>query len=439
MHALCVHIDRDMSATHVFEAAAPPPPRYFAQVDFCVELAKPLTGAMDDHGGRVGAAARRRGRRLQAWHRHVKMAVAMELATALHHRHSPRGLWWQGQERWRSRTSTKRYGDRRLLHWGSGRSLLRKCPSPRRVSRLVHSTPWCRSWHKRTRGRWRRCGSSWLMSTLARPTSGTRSRTPPPGAVRGGRGRRGGQRSFFVRLHIPLVAALFADNGSGMLLAGFLQVTLCSLLTLAGLRCPAFSVGIDQKDRYAALLRPRSSPTSTVAISWLVLLVSCYASLRCPLAQDGSASWSVWTRRTRTQLVGPGFSGDDAPHTVFLSSCRQAQDALHHGQYRREGQLPGTSLSWCRGCFPWSSRTMDASQLPLDKVVYVPVMQVVQVVDVPFVPQMLFPMVQSIQQFTEVPQLQYVFLVVDVPVVLVVQILRCRRGEDTRAPTVAAR
>ena len=47
-------------------------------------------------------------------------------------------------------------------------------------------------------------------------------------------------------------------------------------------------------------------------------------------------------------------------------------------------------------------RTRDTSQLPLDKVVCVPVMQVVQVVDIPFVSQ-------SIQQFMEVPQLQYVF------------------------------
>ena len=47
-----------------------------------------------------------------------------------------------------------------------------------------------------------------------------------------------------------------------------------------------FWVGMDQKDRYAAWLRPRSSPTSTVALSWLVLLVSCCVSLRCPEAQD---------------------------------------------------------------------------------------------------------------------------------------------------------
>ena len=97
----------------------------------------------------------------------------------------------RGQERWRSRTSTKRYDDRRLLHRGSGPSLLRRCPSRRRgsggtrglASSWCSNPPWCRSWHERTRGRWRRSGSSWLTNAPARPTSGTRSHTPPLGAV----------------------------------------------------------------------------------------------------------------------------------------------------------------------------------------------------------------------------------------------------------------
>ena len=40
---------------------------------------------MESHGERAGAAARRRGRRLRVWHRHVRTTFAMELATALHH------------------------------------------------------------------------------------------------------------------------------------------------------------------------------------------------------------------------------------------------------------------------------------------------------------------------------------------------------------------
>ena len=34
---------------------------------------------------RVGAAKRRRDRRLRAWHPHEQLTVAMELAAALHH------------------------------------------------------------------------------------------------------------------------------------------------------------------------------------------------------------------------------------------------------------------------------------------------------------------------------------------------------------------
>ena len=46
-------------------------------------------------------------------------------------------------------------------------------------------------------------------------------------------------------------------------------------------------------------------------------------------------------------------------------------------------------------------------------------------------------MVQSAQQIMEILQLLLI-LVVDVPVVRVVQVLRCCRGEDLGAPTVAA-
>ena len=51
------------------------------------------------------------------------------------------------------------------------------------------------------------------------------------------RGRRGG---FPRRPHIPFVAALDVDYGSGTLLAGFPQFTLCSLLTSIGPRCSAY-------------------------------------------------------------------------------------------------------------------------------------------------------------------------------------------------------
>ena len=46
-------------------------------------------------------------------------------------------------------------------------------------------------------------------------------------------------------------------------------------------------------------------------------------------------------------------------------------------------------------------------------------------------------MVQVAPKNKEIPQ--FVDMVADFPVVRVVQILRCRRPEDIRAPTVAAR
>ena len=77
--------------THNTQQPQQPPQRRFGSqvLLFCVTfLSKPLTGAMESHGERAGAAARRRGRRLRAWHRHVRTTVARSC-------HFPRcsGLW----------------------------------------------------------------------------------------------------------------------------------------------------------------------------------------------------------------------------------------------------------------------------------------------------------------------------------------------------------
>ena len=128
---LCAWQDRLPRVTQRSEPPPPPPPqpprpqpqpppqppqRRFTQVNCCVNLLwNPSCRAMSDS---AGPAARRRGRRLRAWHRHVKMALPWSWRRPSTTAHSPRGLWWQGQERWRSRTSTKRYDDRRLLHQG---------------------------------------------------------------------------------------------------------------------------------------------------------------------------------------------------------------------------------------------------------------------------------------------------------------------------------
>ena len=83
---------------------------------------------------------------------------------------------------------------------------------------------------------------------------------------------------------------------------------------------------------------------------------------------------------------GLGFTGDDASRAVFSSVVG--------------------------GPFPMVQTvllTMEILRLPLCTVVCVPVMQVVQVLDIPFVLQRLIPMVQTFLQFLEIPQLLYVF------------------------------
>ena len=98
------HVQRDMAqircnaaarqaqtpASRQNTAKPPPPPGVsLRSTDVSAFFCEALTEAMD--GERAGAAARRRDRRLQAWHRHVKQTVAMELATALHHSAQPAG------------------------------------------------------------------------------------------------------------------------------------------------------------------------------------------------------------------------------------------------------------------------------------------------------------------------------------------------------------
>ena len=52
---------------------------------------------------------------------------------------------------------------------------------------------------------------------------------------------------------------------------------------------------------------------------------------------------------------------------------------------------------------------MDQFMVQAAETVVVPQLQSIQVVDIPFVPQRQFPMVQTIQQTTEIPQMPFVF------------------------------
>ena len=115
----------------------PPKRRFGSQVLlFCVTfLSKPLTGAMESHGERAGAAARRRGRRLRAWHRHVRTTVAMERPS------TTARSGWRCLERERSVSSTTACGHRSDLSRGRGQHRCWRC-----CRRWGHSgTPWTRS------------------------------------------------------------------------------------------------------------------------------------------------------------------------------------------------------------------------------------------------------------------------------------------------------
>ena len=63
---------------------------------------------------------------------------------------------------------------------------------------------------------------------------------------------------------------------------------------------------------------------------------------------------------------------------------------------------------------------MDQIMVQTAETVVVPQLQSIQVVDIPLVPQRQFPMVQTVQQTTEIPQMPFRVQVVDAPVVQVV-------------------
>ena len=138
-----------------------------------------------------GAAKRRRDRRLRAWHRHVKMTVAMELATASNTVHSPRGLWWEGRETRQGTRRTTAYGHRRPCLRGRGRHLCLRLPGRSGVTApcgppqgtLLSS--WCRHWPVAT------ASTTPLSPSSCRRLSGRRRRRKK---------RRGRGRTRFLRL-----------------------------------------------------------------------------------------------------------------------------------------------------------------------------------------------------------------------------------------------
>ena len=158
--------------------------------------------------------------------------------------------------------------------------------------------------------------------------------------------------------------------------------------------------------------------------SWLVLLVALLS--RCVsfvlVRRRCSASWPVcsfivvrprcsssWLACTRRTVYAARF---------WFRSCSFSMSSDFPVVVQR---LIPTVQTLCR--------TRGIAQLLLNTVIDVPVAVVVQ--DTPVGTQRLIPMVSLTIEI-----LQFFDKVLEVPVVLVVRVHRCRRGEDSRAPTV---
>ena len=122
--------------------------------------------------------------------------------------------------------------------------------------------------------------------------------------ARGGRGRRGGSLGL---LHITLAAALVIDNGSGMLLAGFLPFTLCPLLSSTG---PARLFGWHGPEGQLCCV-VEAALVANIDSGFVLCFPSLSSGPGC------AASCAVWTRRTVLQRDS-GFSPEAYRNWIFL-------------------------------------------------------------------------------------------------------------------------
>ena len=199
------------------------------------------------------------------------------------------------------------------------------------------------------------------------------------------------------------------STGGGMLQAGFLQFTLCFLLTLAGLSCWASWSVWTRMSFHLACRRLRQWHLQGW-FCWLLLALCSLLSLTGPRC---SASWPFWTRRTVTSTLVACLDGLLVTLHLALCffPCRQAPDALHHGRCGSEVQLCRCCLvDLCLLCATTGAlglevqKSADFPQLKFyNKVVHIPVLT-------------LWPhfMVQPVWLTTEIPQLLF-DIVLDVP------------------------
>ena len=199
-------------------------------------------------------------------------------------------------------------------------------------------------------------------------------------------------------------------------------------------------VGLDQIDSNAARCLAHRRFFQWHVQDWAVPV--CGSGPRC------SASWRVWTRRILVQSVG--FAGDSAPRAVFLSlsgpRCAASWPAwsrstvmsvfVHLALFFFPSSGPRCFASWpvrkrrtvARGLWFRLQKTAESPQLHFIAGHRHPVRAAEADLHGP-----------DYSADHRVSAVSRSYLLVDVPVMRVVQSLRCRRGEDIRAPTVAAR
>ena len=304
-----------------------------------------------------GAAARRRDRRLRAWHRHERMTVAMELATALHHSAQRVGCL----EREWTACSTTRQGDRSLHSRGSGQESRRTLSRREGQSRSVTWLPQCHRWSFR-------CWPARQAMPSTTPPSSSSSVTPSRRRRFRRRRRRGGGGRWRMRSRVShsLPPSMRPDTGPPL---------------------PPLGRGGKRRRR-----RGRESSRRPGADSFLPF-VDVSVIFNDKFRQSKSYMFS---KEPQLQFIDrvldlPVVQRRRGPHSATVRKT----DLIPQVQFLGKVVAPvlrndSCVVRWCRKL--WLSCSCSSSK----------------VVDIPFVPQRQITNVQTSQQITEIPQLQYV-------------------------------
>ena len=333
-----------------------------------------------------GASMRRRHRQLRAFHRHERLTVRMELATALHHSAQPTGPVVEEPREVEAQDTYAAPRGQKEPSPGTRPGVL-KDPEPqarcaRRKVVCDAVAPLLVSLHVVDDAH---IDHSSLRFLLAQNLAAQKEKEEKEQKAR----RQVLLQEFSALLAVPvrsrsllqvsrleaLAEALDSDSsaapssqagrrkrkkrrrrrlprgvrirrcGQGFRSRSSLSGAQCSLLLSTGLRCSASWPVCTRRTA------PRSSSFIAVACAMLVWLVTMHPRVMFP---SGSASCPIWTRRTVlfvfvvnhcSGMYKVGFTGDSAPRAVFLSLLSSGPDARHHGRYEPEGQLRGEILA----------------------------------------------------------------------------------------------